>query len=125
MNYMVCLPSLGSVSRENCEKIHNILARMSDDYKLNIVPEQVKTKKGQCPPFYRKYRIYKEIREREGNGEAYLSPDEENMILSVCRSPEEIQLMKSCIYGYQYPSCFVLKAFRDEKREKKVNKERN
>ena len=44
MNYMVCIPSPDMVSRENCEKVHNILARMSDAYKLNIVPEPVKVK---------------------------------------------------------------------------------
>ena len=46
MNYMVCIPSPDMVSRENCEKVHNILARMSDAYKLNIVPEPVKVKQG-------------------------------------------------------------------------------
>ena len=72
MNYMVCIPSPDMVSRENCEKVHNILARMSDAYKLNIVPEPVKVKQAPRPEYYRKYRIYKEIRERDGNGEAYL-----------------------------------------------------
>ena len=66
MNYIVCIPSEDQISRENCEKIHNILARMSDKYRLNIVPEPVKTKRIPSPPYYRKYRIYKEIRERDG-----------------------------------------------------------
>ena len=83
MNYIVCIPSEDQISRENCEKIHNILARMSDKYRLNIVPEPVKTKRIPSPPYYRKYRIYKEIRERDGNGEAYLTQEEESMILSV------------------------------------------
>ena len=43
MDYLYCMPDLNS-TRENCEKIHNILARMSDRYKLNIVPEPVKAK---------------------------------------------------------------------------------
>ena len=101
MNYMVCIPSPDMVSRENCEKVHNILARMSDAYKLNIVPEPVKVKQAPCPEYYRKYRIYKEIRERDGNGEAYLLQEEEDMILSVCRTPEEEALMKGCTYAYR------------------------
>ena len=43
MDYLYCMPDLNN-TRENCEKIHNILARMSDKYKLNIVPEPVKAK---------------------------------------------------------------------------------
>ena len=101
MNYMVCIPFPDMVSRENCEKVHNILARMSDAYKLNIVPEPVKARQAPCPEYYRKYRIYKEIRERDGNGEAYLLQEEEDMILSVCRTPEEEALMRSCTYAYR------------------------
>lgn len=123
MNYMVCIPSPDMVSRENCEKVHNILARMSDAYKLNIVPEPVKVKQAPCPEYYRKYRIYKEIRERDGNGEAYLLQEEEDMILSVCRTPEEEALMKGCTYAYRYPSSLVLKSFREEKKEKKEKRE--
>ena len=119
MNYMVCIPSPDMVSRENCEKVHNILARMSDAYKLNMVPEPVKVKQAPCPEYYRKYRIYKEIRERDGNGEAYLLQEEEDMILSVCRTPEEEALMKGCTYAYRYPSSLVLKSFREDKKEKK------
>ena len=123
MNYMVCIPSPDMVSRENCEKVHNILARMSDAYKLNIVPEPVKVRQAPCPEYYRKYRIYTEIRERDGNGEAYLLQEEEEMILSVCRSPEEEALMKGCTYAYRYPSSLVLKSFREEKKEKKEKRE--
>lgn len=121
---MVCIPSPRVVSRENCERIHNILARMSDAYKLNIVPEPVKTKQSPCPDFYKKYRIYKEIKERDGNGEAYLLLEEEEMILSVCRTPEEAELMKSCNYAYQYPSNLVLKSFREDKKDRKDRKDR-
>ena len=119
MKYIVCIPSEDQISRENCEKIHNILARMSDKYRLNIVPEPVKTKRIPSPPYYRKYRIYKEIRERDGNGEAYLTQEEESMILSVCRSPEEEELMRHCTYAYRYPANLVLKSFREEKRDRK------
>lgn len=119
MNYMICIPSLEIVSRENCERIHNILARISETYKLNIVPEPVKMKSSQCPDYYKKYRIYKEIKDRDGNGEAYLLPEEEEMIMSVCRNQEEINLMKSCTYAYQYPANLVVKSFRDDKREKR------
>ena len=85
MNYMICIPSPRLVSREYCERIHNILARMSDQYRVNIVPEPVKMRQGSCPDYYKKYRIYKDIKERDGNGEAYLTSEEENMILSVCK----------------------------------------
>ena len=118
MAYLVCIPPQDIVSRENCEKIHNILARVSETYKLNIVPEQVRKKQGTYPDYYKKYRIYKEIREREGGGEAYLTAEEETMILSVCRDEEEQNLMKSCAYAYQYPSTIAVKSFREERREK-------
>ena len=117
MDYLLCMPAREMISRENCEKVHNILARMSDKYKLRIVPEPVKNKHFSCPPYYKKYRIYKPVRERDGNGEAYLQKEEEDMILSVCKTPEEEALMKSCIYAYQYSASVVLKSFRD--REKK------
>lgn len=119
MNYMICIPSPEIVSRDNCERIHNILARISETYKLNIVPEPVKVKASPCPDYYKKYRIYKEIKERDGNGEAYLLQEEEDMIVSVCRNQEEINLMKSCTYAYQYPANLVLKSFREEKKEKR------
>lgn len=115
MNYMVCIPPSGNLSREDCEKIHNILARMSDAYRLNIVPAPMKTKLSSCPDYYKKYRIYKEIKERDGNGEAYLLQEEEDMILSVCRTQEEKELMRSCTYAYRYPANLVLKSFREEK----------
>lgn len=116
---MVCIPAPEMISRENCEKVHNILARMSEVYRLNIVPEPVKMKQKGYPDFYKKYRIYKDIKEWDGNGEAYLLSEEENMILSVCRDEGEIELMKSCTYAYQYPANLVLKAFRDDRKEKK------
>ncbi len=130
MSYLVCIPEPDVVSRGNCEKIHNILARMSDKYKLNIVPVPVKTKQGVKQDFYRKYYIYKDIKDRDGSGEAYLTAEEEQMILSVCRTPEEEALMKSCTFGYQYPDTLVLKSFREEikdrkdKKDKKEKKER-
>ena len=117
MNYMICIPSPRLVSREYCERIHNILARMSDQYRVNIVPEPVKMRQGSCPDYYKKDRIYKDIKERDGNGEAYLTSEEENMILSVCRNPEEAELMKSCTYAYRYPTTLVLKSFREDKKK--------
>ena len=41
MDYLLCIPARETNTRENCEKIHNVLARMSDTYKLRIVPEPV------------------------------------------------------------------------------------
>ena len=116
---MICIPSPQLANRENCERIHNILARVAETHKVKIVPEPVKTKMSQSPDYYKKYRIYKEIKDRDGNGEAYLIPEEEEMILGVCRNPEEIELMKSCTYAYQYPANLVLKSFREEKRERR------
>ena len=72
MDYLLCIPARETNTRENCEKIHNVLARMSDTYKLRIVPEPVKNKQFPCPPYYKKYRIYKPVKERDTNGEAYL-----------------------------------------------------
>ena len=119
MNYMICIPSPNTVSHENCEKIHNIMARISETYKVKIVPEPVKMKSVQNPDYYKKFRIYKEIKDRDGNGEAYLLPEEEEMILSVCRNPQEEELMRSCTYAYQYPANLVLKSFREDKRDRK------
>jgi len=34
MDYLLCIPARETNTRENCEKIHNVLARMSDTYKL-------------------------------------------------------------------------------------------
>ena len=61
MDYLLCIPARETNTRENCEKIHNVLARMSDTYKLRIVPEPVKNKQFPCPPYYKKYRIYKPV----------------------------------------------------------------
>ena len=48
MDYLLCIPARETNTRENCEKIHNVLARMSDTYKLRIVPEPVKNKQFPC-----------------------------------------------------------------------------
>ena len=120
MNYMICIPSPRLVSREYCERIHNILARMSDQYRVNIVPEPVKMRQGSCPDFYKKYRIYKPVKERDTNGEAYLEKEEEEMLLSSCKTEEEQELMKSCIYAYQYSAAIVLKSFREKEKKNKM-----
>ena len=85
MDYLLCIPARETNTRENCEKIHNVLARMSDTYKLRIVPEPVKNKQFPCPPYYKKYRIYKPVKERDTNGEAYLEKEEEEMRTSIRR----------------------------------------
>ena len=92
MDYLLCIPARETNTRENCEKIHNVLARMSDTYKLRIVPEPVKNKQFPCPPYYKKYRIYKPVKERDTNGEAYLEKEEEEMLLSSCKTEEEQEL---------------------------------
>ena len=67
MDYLLCIPARETNTRENCEKIHNVLARMSDTYKLRIVPEPVKNKQFPCPPYYKKYQAGKGTRyERRG-----------------------------------------------------------
>ena len=118
MDYLLCIPARETNTRENCEKIHNVLARMSDTYKLWIVPEPVKNKQFPCPPYYKKYRIYKPVKERDTNGEAYLEKEEEEMLLSSCKTEEEQELMKSCIYAYQYSAAIVLKKLPGEGKEK-------
>ena len=117
MDYLLCIPARETNTRENCEKIHNVLARMSDTYKLRIVPEPVKNKQFPCPPYYKKYRIYKPVKERDTNGEAYLEKEEEEMLLSSCKTEEEQELMKSCIYAYQYSAAIVLKSFREKEKK--------
>ena len=113
MDYMLLYPPADNITREVCDKVHNILARMSEKYHLRIEPENVKSRFYNCPPFYHKYRIYKELREKEVNGEAFLDKSEEDMILGVCRDKAERELMKSCIYAYPGPSGMALKSFRD------------
>ncbi len=120
MDYLLCIPPRENSTRENCEKVHNILARMSDKYKLRIVPEPVKNKQFPCPDYFKKYRIYKPVRERDANGEAYLQQEEEEMILSVCKTPEEQELMKRCIYAYQYSASIVLKCFREKEKRRQA-----
>ena len=73
MDYLLCIPARETNTRENCEKIHNVLARMSDTYKLRIVPEPVKNKQFPCPPYYKKYRIYKPVKERDTNGSDFFT----------------------------------------------------
>lgn len=125
MDYMLCYPSSENMDRERCEKVHNILARMSDKYKLRIEPEPVKSIYYKCPDFYHKYKIYKSFSEKDvSGGEAYLAKDEEDMILSVCRNPEEEQLMKECIYAYPNESGMVLKSFRDRGDKSHIRAER-
>ena len=85
MEYMLCYPGTDNMTREKNDKVHNILARMSEKYKLKIVPEPMKNTAFRGGDFCRKFRIYKKLREREGNGEAYLDREEEEMLLSVCR----------------------------------------
>ena len=113
MDYMLLYPPAEDVTREVCDKVHNILARMSDKYRLRIEPENVKSRFYHCPPFYHKYRIYKELKEQGASGEAFLDKSEEEMILSVCRDKSEKELMKSCIDAYPGPSGMALKSFRD------------
>ena len=120
MDYLLCIPARETNTRENCEKIHNVLARMSDTYKLRIVPEPVKNKQFPCPPYYKKYRIYKPVKERDTNGEAYLEKEEEEMLLSSCKTEEEQELIKSCIYAYQYSAAIVLKSFREKEKKNKM-----
>lgn len=118
MDYLLCMPNMESPSRDLCNTINNILARMSEKYKLKIVPEPMKMKKNGCPDYCKKFRIYKEIREAGGNGEAYLLKEEEDMILSVCKKPEEELLMRSCTYAYCYSSLRVLKSFKEKEKQK-------
>ncbi len=120
MEYLLCFPDKETNTRENCEKIHNVLARMSDTYKLRIVPEPMKNKQFQSPPYCKKYRIYKQVKERDANGEAYLEKEEEDMILNSCKTEEEQELMKNCIYAYQYSASLVLKSFREKEKKNKM-----
>lgn len=118
MDYLLCVPAAKAITREDCEKVHNILASLSELQKLRIVPEPVKAKQAPSPNYYKKYRIYKHLPEPGGNGEAYLLKEEEDMILNACRNKQEQELMKGCIYAYCYPALTVLKSFRDKDKKK-------
>lgn len=96
-----------------------VYLRRGSIWTICIVPEPVKAKYFGGLDYYRKYRIYKEIREIGGNSEeAYLQADEKEMILSVCKNQQEQELMKSCIYAYCYPAQMVLKSFNDRDKKK-------
>lgn len=124
MEYMLCYPGLDNMTPEKCEKVHNILARMSEKYKVRVEPEPVKSTFYRCPPYFRKYRIMKPLKEREaGGGEAFLDRTEEEMLLGSCRDDEEKLVMKNCIYAYQYQNGLVLKAFRDKDKKRIVQGE--
>ena len=41
MDYMLLYPPADNITREVCDKVHNILARMSEKYHLRIEPENV------------------------------------------------------------------------------------
>ena len=90
MEHLYCLPEPSIMSKENCEKIHNIMARVSEQDKVNIKPEPVKINQTPCPSYYEKYRIYPKT-------ETDLL---HNMVFNVCKNQQEISLMNSCIYGY-------------------------
>ena len=115
MDYLLCIPPRENSTRESCEKVHNILARMSDKYKLRIVPEPVKNKQFPCPDYFKKYRIYKPVRERDANGEAYLQKEEEEMIL--IQSGEDLNYILSETYGFEFyitdKQCSYLLCFSD------------
>ena len=78
------------MSKENCEKIHNIMARVSEQYKVNIKPEPVKINQTPCPSYYEKYRIYPKT-------ETDLL---HNMVFNVCKNQQEISL-NDCIIVIQ------------------------
>ena len=42
------------------------------------------------------------------------------MLLSSCKTEEEQELMKSCIYAYQYSAAIVLKSFREKEKKNKM-----
>ena len=62
MNYMICIPSPSMVNHDNCEKIHNIMARISETYKVKIVPESVKMKSVQQRNFIRNSEFIRKSR---------------------------------------------------------------
>ncbi len=46
MDYLLCVPNMDRVSRDTCNAVNNILARMSEKYKLRIIPEPVRIRRG-------------------------------------------------------------------------------
>lgn len=90
MEHLYCLPHPSIMAQENCEKIHNIMARVSERYKVNVKQEPVKINQTPCPPYYEKYRIYPKTESDYLYG----------MICEVCENQQEESLIRQCIYGW-------------------------
>ena len=91
MAHLYCLPYPKIVSQENCEIIHNIMARVSETLEFYAKEEAVMINQTPCPEYYHKYRIFS--RKDIGEFTRYV-------VLKVCQSEEEQALMYKCIYGW-------------------------
>lgn len=90
MEHLYCLPEPSIISKETCEKIHNIMARVSEQYKVYVKPEPVKINNTPCPDYYEKYRVYPKTE----------TDNLYDMVFKVCKNQQEISLMCKCICGY-------------------------
>lgn len=108
MTYLQCLPDPAIVSKEDCEKIHEIIGRLSlnGNIKIDAVPSNFK--QYSAPENHRKYFFYMRPERNDG---FELSQPEREMILNVCGNEHEKQLMENCIYTYGHNGIQEVRTF--------------
>ncbi|MCI8660927.1 MAG: hypothetical protein HFG54_11910 [Lachnospiraceae bacterium] len=108
MTYLQCLPDPAIVTKEDCEKIHEIIGRLSlnRNIKIDAVPSNFK--QYSAPENHRKY-LFNMRPERNDGFE--LSQPEREMILNICENEYEKQLMENYIYTYGYNGTQEVRTF--------------
>lgn len=108
MTYLQCLPDPAIVSKEDCEKIHEIIGRLSLNGKIKIDAVPSNFKQYSAPENHRKYLFYMRPERNDG---FELSQPEREMILNVCGNEHEKQLMENCIYTYGHNGIQEVRTF--------------
>ena len=108
MTYLQCMPDPTLVTKEDCERIHEIIGRLSfkENIKIDTVPSNFK--QYSAPENHRKYLFYMRPERNDG---FELSQPEREMILKVCENEYEKQLTENCIYTYGYNGTQEVKTF--------------
>ncbi len=108
MTYLQCMPDPTLVTKEDCERIHEIIGRLSsnENIKIDTVPSNFK--QYSAPENHRKYLFYMRPERNDG---FELSQPEREMILKVCENEYEKQLMENCIYTYGYNGAQEVRTF--------------
>ena len=108
MTYLQCLPDPAIVTKEDCEKIHEIIGRLSLNGKIKIDAVPSNFKQYSAPENHRKYFFYMRPERNDG---FELSQPEREMILNVCGNEHEKQLMENCIYTYRHNGIQEVRTF--------------